>query len=303
MRARIRSIVAGVVETRHEDPLLAPAVELAERLDALLHVVHAFSFPDAVLIPLETVAASASDELVALRQEKMAGLESRMADLTTRATTVCHAVVASPAEAILDMTEQERAGLVLVGASRRGAVAGALLGTTAQRVVRGSRAPVLVKRRPAGDGPRRILMATDLSEVSGEVHEQGVELVKSLWDLRDAEVRSLHVGGDDVLLPAVGYQFAMQNRAKAKLDDFLNKRRSRGLTVEGKVRLGLSAAEILTEAEEWSADLVVLGTQGRRGLSRFMIGSVAERVSRKAQCDVLMIPAPAGPEPEREADD
>lgn len=57
--------------------------------------------------------------------------------------------------------------------------------------------------------------------------------------------------------------------------------------------LGLSVSEILAEAEEWEADVIVLGTQGRKCLSRFMIGSVAESVSRKAQCDVLMIPAPA----------
>ena len=57
--------------------------------------------------------------------------------------------------------------------------------------------------------------------------------------------------------------------------------------------MGEHTSEILAEAEEWGADILVLGTQGRGGLSRFLIGSVAESVVRRAPCDVLVIPAAA----------
>ena len=56
------------------------------------------------------------------------------------------------------------------------------------------------------------------------------------------------------------------------------------------MRLGLAATEILAEAKEWEADLLVMGTYGTTGLSRFLIGSVAETVARNAPCDVLLIP-------------
>lgn len=59
----------------------------------------------------------------------------------------------------------------------------------------------------------------------------------------------------------------------------------------GKVRTGETAKEIVAEAAEWRADLLVLGTQGRTGPSRFLIGSVAEAVVRNALCDVLVIPS------------
>ena len=55
------------------------------------------------------------------------------------------------------------------------------------------------------------------------------------------------------------------------------------------------AEEILTAAKEGSADLVVVGTHGRGGLGRFFLGSVAEAVLRRADCDVLAVPPEATP--------
>jgi nucleotide-binding universal stress UspA family protein len=54
------------------------------------------------------------------------------------------------------------------------------------------------------------------------------------------------------------------------------------------------AHRINATAREWQADLIVMGTHGRRGLRRMVLGSVAERVLRSAICPVLMIPARAG---------
>ncbi|NML31202.1 universal stress protein [Paraburkholderia antibiotica] len=53
------------------------------------------------------------------------------------------------------------------------------------------------------------------------------------------------------------------------------------------------ARRIVAVAADWHADAIVMGTHGRRGLRRFMLGSVAERVLRSAGCPVLMIPARA----------
>jgi nucleotide-binding universal stress UspA family protein len=50
-------------------------------------------------------------------------------------------------------------------------------------------------------------------------------------------------------------------------------------------------------ATEWHADLIVMGTHGRRGFRRLVLGSVAERVLRSASCPVLMIPAQAADMP------
>lgn len=85
----------------------------------------------------------------------------------------------------------------------------------------------------------------------------------------------------------------MREWAEERLAKFLSSTESGELAVEGRVRLGLTRREILAEAEEWDADLLILGTRGRTGDYRFRIGSVAETVLRRAGCDMILIPTPA----------
>ncbi len=62
--------------------------------------------------------------------------------------------------------------------------------------------------------------------------------------------------------------------------------------VEGTVRIGSAFLEIIECAKEIDADLIVMGTHGRTGLTHMLIGSVAEKVVRKAPCPVLTVKHP-----------
>ncbi len=64
------------------------------------------------------------------------------------------------------------------------------------------------------------------------------------------------------------------------------------VAVEHRLLEGEPAPEILRAAEENAADLIVIGTHGRRGVERMLLGSVAEQVLRKASCPVLTVKAP-----------
>ena len=63
-----------------------------------------------------------------------------------------------------------------------------------------------------------------------------------------------------------------------------------GITIEAVVREGNTAGEILEQADSMKADLLVIGTHGRSGFERLVLGSVAEKVLRKASCPVLIVP-------------
>jgi nucleotide-binding universal stress UspA family protein len=65
------------------------------------------------------------------------------------------------------------------------------------------------------------------------------------------------------------------------------------LCVEHRLCCGAPAEEILRLARESNSDLIVMGTHGRSGLGRLLLGSVAEAVLRKAPCPVLTVKAPA----------
>jgi nucleotide-binding universal stress UspA family protein len=71
--------------------------------------------------------------------------------------------------------------------------------------------------------------------------------------------------------------------------------RDPSIHVEHRVEEGDAATEILRLAEETRADLIVMGTHGRTGLRRFIAGSVAEQVVRRAPCPVLTVKQPVAP--------
>jgi len=86
----------------------------------------------------------------------------------------------------------------------------------------------------------------------------------------------------------------MRDAYAGEFHAFLHGSDSTGVSVEARLLDGRVESEILREAEEWPADLIVIGTHGRSGFDRFVLGSVAEKVLRKAECPVLTVP-PIGP--------
>ncbi|HLL48122.1 MAG TPA: universal stress protein, partial [Longimicrobiaceae bacterium] len=202
----------------------------------------------------------------------------------------CAAIHGDPRRVLADAAERVDADVVVVGSTRRGPLARTLLGTTAQHVLHRVRRPVLILHPPLRAPVARVLLTTDLSELSEVVHEAGVELVDGLFGGDAPELRSLLVSRHDHTLPLSGRG---EVTAGPALRRFLNGRRPRGRPVEPRVRVGEPSREIAAEAEEWDADLLVLGTHGRTGAARVLLGSVAEGALRAARCSVLVIPASA----------
>jgi nucleotide-binding universal stress UspA family protein len=127
---------------------------------------------------------------------------------------------------------------------------------------------------------REILAATDFSRQSGQAFEAALALAQHFG----AHLHTVHVVSD-----------ASEKRtAQEKLDAFLRER-IEGIEIAKAVLVGQAAHEVVNYAEREEIDLIVLGTRGRTGLARVLMGSVAEAVVRTAPCQVLTI----GPKAER----
>jgi len=289
METSIRSIVVAVAALEAEDPLLKTAVELADSVGATLYVVHAFHVPDAALSPYPEMSYFSPEILTEVREDMDRRLAAHVRQFTDSDRVVTR-VVASTAElAVLDTAREVGADLIVTGATRRGKLGRVLLGTTSQRVIRAAEAPVLMVHGESRREPRRVLFTTDLTEMSITAHRAGLALVRTFAGDAALEMRCLLVADYDVHLPPPLGDSAVAEIAGPKLNEFL-RRVSPDKPIEGRVRVGHPPDEIIAEAEEWDADLLVLGTHGRTGASRFLIGSVAESVVRDAPCDVLVIP-------------
>jgi nucleotide-binding universal stress UspA family protein len=302
----IRNIVVGVATLEHddpatvhagEDPVLAPAVELARALNATLHVVHVYEMPTPVLAAYAQYVPYVDDDF---RQKYCHDLLTRLQRQVARFgydRIRCHSIEGSPGRTLVEVATREKAGLVIVGATRRGRFWRNLLGTTADRVIRGSPVPVLVVHQPFARPVRRVLLTTDLSHESARLHDRGADAAVSLFGA-GLELRTLMVVWFDVLLPPPLKEDALREAAEAELRDFVAER-PRAAQITPRVRFGEVAREVVREAEEWGADLIVLGTHGRSGFSRLALGSTAAATLRGATCNVLVVPraAVAVPQP------
>lgn len=143
---------------------------------------------------------------------------------------------------------------------------------------------------------RHILVAADGSPTSDLALTEALTLAKE----QQAELRLVHI--IDTLPPIAGLELmdveALRQAIRAAGEDVLERARAQAAAAGQRVDTRLVdltvtgtriATQIVAEARAWPADLVVLGTHGRRGLDHLLLGSVAEGVVRIAPTPVLLI--------------
>jgi nucleotide-binding universal stress UspA family protein len=132
-----------------------------------------------------------------------------------------------------------------------------------------------------------ILHPTDLTESAKPAYELAVRLAQAL----QARLIVLHVAAPPVLYGELGMTFPVPEMQKEILaaDRIKLEGLAAGSGAECRVVEGVVAAEILRVAQEETCDLIVMGTHGRGGLARLLLGSVASAVLRQSGCPVLAI--------------
>ena len=143
---------------------------------------------------------------------------------------------------------------------------------------------------------KRIVCAVDFSDYSDHAQRYAVGLA----EVFGAELRLVHVvelpflptyslaGVPALVLPVE----QVEEGARERMQEAVDACRAIHADTEGEVRTGSPFVEVIDYAREVEADLIVVGTHGRTGLSHMLIGSVAEKIVRKAPCPVLSVKHP-----------
>ena len=285
---KARSIVCGVDDSGFSDHALIAAYGLARERGLEVRLVHATGFSG--LLDRLT-----GEDVAGARNETIARLEERLAAAGVADPEVdrCFEMVDGPAaRAVVEAAERHAAKLIVLG-RHQGRTS---LGDTVRAVVAHAACPVLVQ--PTESRPvERILAAVDLSPEIGRV----MAAARDEYRARGAGVTSLRVLHCFVR-PELGYVFGYpipmppgvaegaRETAQREFTEAVAEFDWGGIEPTPDFVEADPASEILSQAGP--ADLVVLGTHGRTGLSFSVLGNVAGQVLEESECPVLVVRAP-----------
>lgn len=200
----------------------------------------------------------------------------------------------SPAEVILDLAEKEATALVVVGTRGASRLREIFLGSVANSLVRQSEVPMLLAPPETANGAlKTIVVGLDLSPVSGAVLRRAATLARE----QEASVHVVHA----LIVPEVTGLAMSLNEPASRLPELRSQRHAqlKELVVEEGAEDVVDEVQIIVDAPDralvdyaanMKADLIAMGTRGRRGWARFFLGNSAERTMRRARCPVFVVP-------------
>lgn len=209
------------------------------------------------------------------------------------------AVWGSAAEPILDEAKAAGADLLILGTNQKGALARFWAGATVQPAVRLAQLPVLCVPATAAHQPaapprpqlRSILAATDFSELGDRAVAYAYEMARNGGSVTLCHVRESPVPPaaynyvDDRNALTDGQRRALEDRLRSLIPSDATGVATTVMVVDG----GHADTAIIQESNRIGADAICVGSHGRTGVARSLMGSVAESVARRAQRPVLIV--------------
>jgi len=268
------------------------AALLAETFDATVDLVTVVDL-DAAAGPFSAggVDEGYVEQLTDSGRETLGDAESRFDRVGTVETAV---LTGSPAEAILGHAADHDVDLVCMGTHGRSGLGRYLTGSVAERVLRQASVPVMtVRATDEGDaaGYDELLVPTDGSERAEAAVEHALAIAER-FDSRVHVVSVVNVGdiatGSEMGIPD-GLLAELEAGASDATESVANEARAAGLDAVTSVSVGRPKRDLLAYVEDNDIDLVCMGTHGRTGLNRVLVGSTAEALVRHCTIPVLTV--------------
>jgi nucleotide-binding universal stress UspA family protein len=243
--------------------------------------------PTAYEYPLNMASVVSTMEEDARRElDKLAG-KLGIGDLDIKTESSTGDIYSNLKKAI----EQYKPDLIAMGTHGRRVFERWILGSTAERVLRHSPAPVLTisaakASRVPGKPLRRILVTTDLSNGTADAMQFAVTLARE----NKARLTVLHVLEETRAITSKKYRNEIAARVKRECEKLVPLDAKGECDVDIRIEAGTPYHVILSVLEKNKIDLAVMNTHGKGMLDRALLGSTTERVVRGAMCPVIVIP-------------
>lgn len=230
-----------------------------------------------------------------LRAESETAIEAVLAAIDAPTAIETEVIQGTPSDAILEYAAASEADVIAMGTHGRTGIDRYIAGSVTERVVRLSDVPVLTVRAGDGreevDGYDEILIPTDGSEAADAAVAHGLAIAErtgadvhavSVIDVVDI----LDSPGDSV---SAAYMDRLESAGEDATGRIASRARELGLDAVARVETGQPARTIQDYAVDHDIDLITMGTAGRTGVERYLLGSTTERVIRNAPMPVLAV--------------
>ncbi len=291
----LRTVLIGTSLEDESDQVVRAGLAVARAAGSRVFLVHAIPGEPRFAVPETGLGGDFVEELKGWCQERLRQQVERLR-LGETERAGAEVVVGEPHRVLIDTARAEGVDLIVVGATGSGPLAAELLGSTADRVLRKAACPVLLVRGELRMPPRTVLAPVDLSPLAADAFRTGLHLLAQIANRDEIEIRAVNIVSFlDVLAVKnrtsgeFSPEEAERNRSGELRRFVLENRTDAPFEVKTALLSGEARFEILRELHEHPVDLVLLGTHGRGGFDRLMLGSVAATVARKAPCSVLLI--------------
>ena len=297
-------VIVGVDFWPESELAARQAVEIARHAGAEVVLIHC---GETVELPMLDARASAGAReafeetfraglarALAARREELASVRER---LSGQGPAISQMMIEGFPDAALCQAADELGGdLIVVGTHGRTGLRWFFLGSVAEHVIRTSSTDVLVARKEGAGrgGYHRILVGTDFTPASERALDRALDLAAA-----DAHVDVVHYFNlalphpsfasiPTVLAPPDNLEREIAEAASKRGEELLAGRRRTGMELVFHALPGAPVPGIVHQLEAAPYDLAALGSNGRRGFRRLMLGSVAAAVVRRAPCSVLI---------------
>lgn len=281
----LKRVVVPTDFSRGAELAFRRALLLPLATNATISIVHVLP----AKLPAKLLRAATSDAKRALAALVERGREA----VSDRVTVTSELLTGKPFEAIILATRRLRSELIVIGRHGHRPIRDMFIGSTAERVVRKGGRPVLIVHLEPKRPYRRPLIATDLEATSARTFDLALRVMGP--DVASVHVtHACHIPFEGLSTPAASqrahssYRQSFVDEATAGVEALLEK--YGGPKWKALVRVGDPRSVILTDVVQRRSDLLTVGTRGRSGIVKALLGSVAAWVVSAAACDVLVAP-------------
>jgi nucleotide-binding universal stress UspA family protein len=252
------------------------AIDIARQSNGEVHLVHVIELPvlhDTVLMPVLSFEEALFEELREKAEKQFKKLETKYNDDSIKIKS--KVVFGATSRMVLDYIEENKIDLVVMGTHGASGVREFVIGSNAEKIVRRSPVPVLaVKKYVKGSSIKNIVFPNTLHT---EVQEDLVMKVKALQNLFKANIHIVWINTPN--------NFTRDSVTTARLKAFAKRFMFKDFTIH-VYNDPYEETGVINFAHELKADMIAIGTHGRKGLAHLLSGSVAEDLVNHVDCPI-----------------